>query len=312
MTLDECLKEYTGIYHLGISEDRKQKLDSYTINQDVSILYEYLFKPKLTSSDYAVIVQCNKCKEYCIRYVSCMVKGSDIRCEGCFTRKYKDILEANNYTYRYRKLSGTGGVNVHVTCNTCNTESFIGGGNLINQRKIECKVCRRNSVIAKLKEYNCEFLYEIADKRNNRVFYKTPSGIVLSNIYFNILNRSFNKNGASHWDQKHNLYLVKLSYNDKVFYKIGTANDPTLRIKTLKLSGSYVVNVLDSFENRRSATKQEHLLHKLFEEYSINKTAASEFTNGVGKNKLKMGITEWFSSEIFETLCTMYPILKDN
>jgi hypothetical protein len=117
------------------------------------------------------------------------------------------------------------------------------------------------------------------------------------------------------WVQPHSVYLIKLQADcDSFVCKIGTANDPERRAKSLKLNKNYEVFTLDSFEDRFGADRLESELHKEFSDYRLCRTEAEKHTDSNVSRKdktgqyhrVKDGITEWFSSEVFPILSSRY------
>ena len=305
MNLDEVKNIVCNYPKSIIGELRKQKIDETLKGRQLKIMWDLAFHLK---GDSRVPVKCLLDNEYSIYCSSNLVKGN-ISCDHCLTNKYRELFSDKGFNY-LDKFVVKGVVNVVGECFKCKNVVTARSGNLHGKYAIVCQTCEHKRITDALAVKNCEYVSEKLVKHIRRITYKNKDGELLENSQSNILRGSFTS-GGSHWKQLHSLYLIKCSFNNEVYFKIGTANSPNQRLSVLKLLGETSVVTLEQFDTRYAASKQEKYLHKLFGKFNLNKELAGTFTDGLSKLGKKAGITEWFSKDILPELEEIYNI-KDN
>ena len=302
MNLDEVKNIVCNYPKSIIGELRKQKIDETLKGRQLKIMWDLAFHLK---GDSRVPVKCLLDNEYSIYCSSNLVKGN-ISCDHCLTNKYRELFSDKGFNY-LDKFVVKGVVNVVGECFKCKNVVTARSGNLHGKYAIVCQTCEHKRITDALAVKNCEYVSERLVKYIRRITYKNKDGELLENSQSTILRGSFTS-GGSHWKQLHSLYLIKCSFNNEVYFKIGTANSPNQRLSVLKLLGETSVVTLEQFDTRYAASKQEKYLHKLFGKFNLNKELAGTFTDGLSKLGKKAGITEWFSKDILPELEEIYNI----
>jgi Meiotically up-regulated gene 113 len=306
--LSLIISHTTGKLNTVISEERKQKIQLSIDNSsstDFTVLYDYSYR---SGSDSYLCLICNIDRCITFRSTSSVVRSIK-SCECCLINKYKSEIESKGFIFISRYYTEKEKATVlNVKCPVDGNTFEVKSNNLFNQNKLHCEVCRQNSYVDSLNKKNCKFLSKrYTDKFLEYITYSNNEGRIFERSAGNILKGSF-ASDDSHWDQPHSVYLIKVTDGNTDYYKIGTANDPKTRLIDLKLTLPSSVMCLDSFESRHQADLLEKELHKFFNQYRLDKSIASSFTNGKSKrhnaNKFvsKDGITEWFTSEIISSL----------
>lgn len=277
---------------MSISEDRKQRVQK-KIGHLVDVLWDTAI---CYGNDYRVSVKCLIDGDIQVRYVSDLNKGS-YRCRECLKSKYRQIAETNNFELMSVVVDKEGSFCI-LRCNRDGEFLKVKTTNILHQKKLHCQECRIRTIRNILRENGCRYISSYTENKAVAfVNYLSIDGKVRSNSEQNILKESFAKT-ESHWDQPHKVYLITNVINGECFAKIGTANNPEKRLKSLKLIGNYTVDVIKDFESRHAADKFEKSLHRRFNQFRLQPELASEFTTGMSKVGVKMGITEWFSCDV--------------
>lgn len=284
---------------MSISEERKQRVQA-KIGHLVEVMWETAI---YCTSDYKVSVRCLIDGDIQVRYVSDLNKGC-YRCRECLKSKYKSIAESNNFELLSVIFDKAGSFCI-LRCKYDGEFLKVKTTNILHQKKLHCQECRVRDVIDKLTLNSCHYVRSFTEnKRLAFVEYLSMDGKLRVCSEQNALKESFAK-VESHWDQPHNVYIIVNKVGNDTYVKIGTANNPANRLKSLKLTGACSVYTIENFSTRHAADRFEKELHQRFKEFRISKELASTFTNGMSKVGVKMGITEWFSSEVLD-------IVKEN
>lgn len=285
-----------------ISDSRKEKINAKLKDKQVEVLWDLAFK---FNSDSKIPVKCLVDNEYSIYCTSHLVRGV-ISCDYCLTAKYKRLLLDKGFKY-VDKFATKGITHVKGNCVKCNSSVTAKTLNLFGKYAIICQVCEHKKITDSLKVKNCEYVSEKLVNYIRRITYKNVDGELFENSQTSILRGSFTS-GGSHWKQLHSLYLIECYFDNKVYFKIGTANNPNQRLSVLKLLGESSVITLEKFNTRYDASKQEKYLHKLFKQFSLSKEEAGLFTSGISKRGKKAGVTEWFTEDVLPELKQIYEI----
>lgn len=283
---------------------------------DVTVLWDTAYCNNGDVNTHVKTV-CNVCGGIEDFFLVSLTRGAH-RCDSCLIRKYTNACKKLNLKFiskfSNRNVSST---MINTECLICGNLSVISSANLIDGN-FSCDGCRVNRYAAALRKKNCELTrIEKRVKRRTLLHYKNSNGDCFSASAFNVIGGKFETSLDGCWSQPHCVYLIKLKIDSSTtIYKIGTANDPHKRAKNLKLNKDYQVFTIASFETRYEADKLESELHKEFSDYRLPKHISSEYTGGFtskrgsdGKYfKVKDGITEWFSSEVFSVLKNRYKL----
>jgi len=283
-------------------------------NKIGNVLWETARREEGSKHTYVDVI-CTKCHETNCVSLSHLVKSSFL-CKGCLNIKYKDFCDKLNLKFigKYFDIDTT---YVKTECNICKTHSNISVGQL-RLGFYRCETCLMNKYKSALLNKFCTLIStEKLPGKDILIHYINKDGVTFKAYNTNVLKGKFEVSLNGRWVQPHSTYLIKLQVEGDLFiYKIGTANDPIRRAKSLKLNKNYEVFTLASFEDRFGADKLESELHTEFSEYRLCRTEAEKHTdsNVLRKNKtgqyhrVKDGITEWFSSEVFNILSQRYSL----
>lgn len=285
-----------------IGDSRKQKIELALKDRQLEVLWEMAFHFK---GDSKVPVKCLLDNEYSIYCTTNLVKGN-ISCDYCLTNKYRELFADKGFKY-LNKFAVKGVTHVNGECFKCKSVVTARSLNLYSKYAIVCQTCEQNKLTAALKTKNCEYVSQRFVNYIRRITYKNKDGELFENSQTSVLRKSFTS-GGSHWKQRHSLYLIECKFDNKTYFKIGTANNPEQRLVVLKLLGEVSVITLECFDTRYAASKQEKYLHKLFKCSNLDKEMAKLFTTGYSKLGKKAGITEWFTEDILPELKQIYNI----
>lgn len=262
---------------------------------------------------HLLVTTCKNCGEERRTNSGHILRGL-FRCSGCLLLKYRNLCSKLNLTF-LDKIYSENRTKVSTVCNICGNQDTIASSDLING-KFRCEGCKINKYESELKKKNCSLIsFEKRKGNKSLIHYTNSAGDCFSTASGNIVRGEFETNINGRWWHHNFTYLIKLQVEDSYsICKIGTSNDPEKRAKKLKLNRPYSVFILGSFENRKLADKLESELHKEFSDYRLCKSEAAVYTDGVrsqkdtngNRHKVKDGITEWFSSEVYETLKIRY------
>lgn len=295
MNNKEMLDAIASYRKVEISPERQCRINS-EIPKQFSVLWELAYS---AGSDSKVPVRCNVDGDITLRHTSSI--RSDMLCDKCLDAKYAKVADSHGFDFLVTRRSCAS-----FTLLKCRKDGNIikvGISNLLRQVTLGCTICRENAVKSALAIKNCNYVKSETVNSVVQVTYTNPSGVVYVRSESGVIRGNFAVEG-SHWDQCHALYVIQLKFNNKYYYKIGTANNPESRLTALRLSGESAVFSVSKFDTRHLADKEEKILHRLYKEFRLNKDVPSTFTRGKstvkaedGSHKLS-GVTEWFSSEI--------------
>lgn len=267
-------------------------------NTAVRILWD---QQERVGKDYQVPVQCIHDGFTEVRYVSTIMKGKFF-CQECAIRKYSEKL--SNFDFTFIELlpsEDKQSRKVLFSCNSCKFERRLSVGNILNTKSLSCDNCRKLKVKQNLADKCCTFIESFLDSRGFcRVIYKDVNGQEKEVYESNILRYNFSPSD-SHWEQEHYLYVFISDNPEYPFIKIGTANRPDNRLKSLKLDFDCSI-ISCKFDTRYAANKIEKEMHRIFSDFSVDKTIAEGFTKGLSKptkagKRIRQGCTEWFRKE---------------
>ena len=278
-----------------VTEERKAKIDSILATRNFVAHWDKLYKQ---GRDKRVIIECLVDGEKTLRDLSHLSRNN-FKCDVCLDAKYAAIVKSHGFIFIKRKAVNTV-VFVEAMCSKDGNVIDITCGNVLHQRNIHCPVCEQKLVTDSLESKGCKFLSTSIKNNASFVTYLDSTGKQRTASRGNMTRGSF-AGSASHWDQKHSVYLIENTYEGVTYFKIGTANIPENRVKALKLIGTQKVATLKSFDNRKQANELEQQLHKRFNEYRLPKQVAEAFTKERAKG-IRSGTTEWFSKEAGEIL----------
>lgn len=255
---------------------------------------EYISYIKSRNS-LVVTVKCNDCGNVHTTTNSTLLSLQKNNCPAC---KIAEISQnADRKGWLYTKTIGT---NNFITCKICN---FVHQTttNIINSKSnIVCHNCRLNRYKAALADKDCIYIKTIIGPKGKTVIsFLNPSNEVMSADISAVLAGKFATSEDNHWKLPYQLYLISTEINNIRYTKIGLAQYAELRAKTLKISGSYEVEVLYTFKDRWGAFEAEQYLHNVFNAYKIGREEAATFTSNVILGRatdLPDGSTEWFRS----------------
>lgn len=272
------------------------------------------FIEKLYEKDQLKLsVKCKVCGECCNASAGHILDGS-FRCDGCLLDKYITACDKLNLKFINKKYSNNV-TRLNTECNVCGHVDYFASGDII-KGKFRCDGCLLIKYKTALEKKNCKLIS--VEKRYNKrtlLHYVNCDGDSFSASAYNVVGGKFETSLNGYWSQPHSVYLIKLKVDCNTnIYKIGTANDPHKRAKDLKLNKDHKVFTLASFETRYEADKLESELHNEFADNRLCSHSVSEHTDGRvsrrrsdGKfHRIKDGITEWFSSEVFDILSQRY------
>lgn len=281
-------------------------------NKSGNVLWETARREEGSSHTYVDVI-CTKCNETNCVSLSHLVRASFL-CKGCLNIKYKEYCDKLNLKFIRKSFDGVLRC-VEAECNVCKTNSSVSVAQ-IRLGLYRCETCLLNKYKSALLNKSCTLIRtEKLPGKDTLIHYTNKDGVAFKAYNTNILKGSFEVSLDGNWVQPHSTYLIRLQVEGNLFiYKIGTANDPERRAKSLKLNKNYEVFVLDSFETRFGADKLESELHSEFSKFRLKPEQTSEHTDSNvlrkrsdGKyHRVKDGITEWFSSEVYETLKVRY------
>lgn len=257
-------------------------------------------------------VVCNKCNGYS-QVESQRITSGVFKCEHCQVLKYKEVCDNLNLNFIGKQHDVK--TKLLTECKVCGELKTLDIANALAGR-FKCNGCQLIKYKESIAKKNCVLIRtEMTAGVGTFIHYMNSNGDEFKASGSNVLRGWFEVSLDGSWAQPHSTYLIKLQVeNDLFIYKIGTANDPERRARSLKLNKNYEVFILDSFEDRFAADKLESELHSEFSNFRLKPEQASAHTdsNVLRKNKtgkyhrVKDGITEWFSSEVYETLKVRY------
>lgn len=249
---------------------------------------------------------------------SSITRGSTPYCSSC---------QINRYVYACEKLKLTfidkvqdGHTLLITECNLCGHKDKTHSGDILGGR-FRCNGCLLNKYINALSKRNCTLISaEKQHKKRTQIYYQNSNGDKFKAAASNVLSGRFEVSLNGYWSHPHSVYLIKLQIEDNLFiYKIGTANNPEKRAASLNLNKRYKVFILESFDDRFGADKLESELHSEFSSFRLKSEQISDYTDSNvlrkycdGKyRRVKDGVTEWFSSEVYNVLKVRYNLFAN-
>jgi hypothetical protein len=155
---------------------------------------------------------------------------------------------------------------------------------------------------------NCTLLF----KEGSLIHFLSPDGREMTTTQSSALSGKFTFTEDTHWNQPISLYLITTLFNGTTYCKIGTAVNPEVRMKDLKLpEGSTCVELL-RFEQRWLADSFEKELHKYFEEHNVSTDVVKGFSRRVIRKNRVDGVTEWFTDDVLDMLPALIRNKKEN
>lgn len=297
-----------------VRESTKNKTDAVLKAKgvDVSVLWDTAYSTHVGGKT-RIKIRCNVCGDI-EDYLLCSLTSGRYKCDPCLINKYTTNCEKLGLKL-VEKLYYKSQLKLRVECKICGTHSLVGTGH-VSEGRFSCDGCMINKYKYHLKKKGCTFIKLSENfKKDHRIYYSNKYGDKFDAGVSNVLAGKFDISTDGNWNQPHSVYLIKLntSHNSYI-YKIGTANDPVRRARVLKLNRPHTVFTLGQFDTRREADKLESELHLEFSRYRLDKNLVSDYTDYYSHRKysdgeyryVKEGITEWFSSEVFDTIRLRY------
>lgn len=283
------------------------------MGSDVTVLWE---TQTVFGKDYKVDIVCNKDKSVYTRGVSTLMKGSFF-CQECANERYRNKLNSFNFNFiGLEKTKHDASSMVVFECRCCNSIRKLSVGNILVMKTIKCHECRIDLLHKILLDKGCQYVSKAhAENGLARITYRDVDGNDRVVSETNVLKGNFSPS-SSHWNQKHSIYVFSSTDQDFKFIKIGTANNPEKRLKELKLTFDCEI-ISYQFKSRYLADAFESILHRKFSKFSINKSIAESFTNGLSRKlkngvRIKHGCTEWFSSDCENEVIMEIELLKQS
>jgi hypothetical protein len=264
-----------------------------------------------------VYVTCRCCGELLKSSSGALRKQMPPRCTVCAENKCNASATERGFDYLGMRPNRLGSKHtmVAVKCREDGAEIVLPMTQLI-AGYINCVECRLNRYRLALLQKECSLIDVESGRGKCRITYRTPSGAIFTATSSRVLRGEFKTNTMGHWHKYHSVYLIVNWFNDSVYYKIGTAVDPTKRLRHLKLLGRIELFTLESFLDRFGADKLEKELHREFTQFKLDPEVAKTFTGRTLKRKrvgqvervgVKDGVSEWYQDDkVFETLSKRY------
>jgi len=246
-------------------------------------------------------VKCNI--DGCEREVhsSALLKIS-FECKECLKKKYEEYARVCGFEYIHNALPSP--KTVLLRCP--DDGHFVRTStSCLSSNKVGCDVCEINKYKKYLSLKSATYISHETLNGVRKVEYRNEAGEIFKSTASLLTIGNFSVSKSNHWNLPHSLYIIKAIYNDKVYYKIGTAISPEKRMLYLKLKCEASVDTLRVFNSRKDADREESKLHLRFKEYRLPSSEVIPFIgreiNGKN-NKRKEGATEWFSSDLYRFL----------
>lgn len=265
---------------------------------------------------------CNTCKSVLLSNTSTLQKGHAPRCVLCLNNKYSRLADNLNFDFICKdKPRESASTLVTLRCRKDAAETTITSGELV-AGYVACRECQLRAYRIALTKKNCIFISVesklVGTRIKARVTYQNLIGEIFEATSSNILNGKFATVKDTHWYEKQCVYLISTYFNGETYFKIGTATNAENRLKTLKLPETSTVVILASFDTRFKASNLEVALHQEFVKYAVDPSIPSQFTQGTklskrvtgAKVRIKEGITEWFTHEVYDILKTRYNLTE--
>lgn len=261
-----------------------------------------------------VKLECSVCGNTISTKSSIITRGNTPICTVCRTNSY--IAACEKLNLMFKGVVNTGDHTcISTECTLCGEKRDIHSGDVLHGR-FRCSGCLRFRYKSALAERCCTFIgIEKKLGKSSYVHYSNENGDKFKASGSNVLSGRFEVSVDGYWSHPHSTYLVKMDIDENnSICKIGTANNPERRIKSLKLNKPYTVYTLEQFGSRFEADKLESELHNEFSDARLHPDCTKHYTEVIRSRKysdgkyhrVKDGITEWFSSEVFDILSKRY------
>lgn len=269
---------------------------------------------------------CNVCDAVTVSSSSDVRRGLIPKCNTCLENKYSEMADAYGFDFVSKQTAqhkGNGTKNTFITlkCRKDHTLTDVTVGAL-KTGYFECKECVLQGYRDSLSIKGCELINtfhadDYAGRSILRVEYKNQAGEIFTARSSILKTGKFATTLDNHWAASHSTYLIKTVFKGSTYYKIGTANVPSKRLKILKLLGESKVFTLESFPDRFGADKLESELQTEFLQFKLDPEIAKLFTGNklhrkrVGQTErvyVKDGIHEWYKSEVYDILKDRYKL----
>lgn len=256
-------------------------------------------------------------------------RGIIPKCNTCLENKYSEMADTHGFDFVSKQTAqhkGHGTRNTFITlkCRRDYTLTEIAASTL-KKGYFECKECVLQGYKDSLAVKGCEFIStfhadDYAGRKTLHVKYKNQAGDIFTARSYALKQGKFATTLDNHWTASHSTYLIETIFEGITYYKIGTANVPSKRLKILKLLGESKVFTLEFFPDRFGADKLESELQTEFLQFKLDPEIAELFTGNklhrkrVGQTErvyVKDGIHEWFTHEVYDILKTRYNLKEE-
>lgn len=274
-------------------------------NKNIEPVWEDTYMVKNSQTTRVV---CKDCGAECFYSTNHLTRGK-FNCSNCVVLRDKKNLDSMGYDYVLRVRSV-----IHARCRSCGNFCKISNSTTDNRLPYRCKGCLINKYSEILSYKECKFISMRVADWVIYVTYKNKSGDLFERNACSITDNRFATSKDGQWYDSHSTYLILHTFDGDTYCKIGTARIPAKRLRNLKLTGDSKIFVIGTFDTRFLASNLESELHVEFSDKNIPRDIPAKFTgayrsqkdaNGT-RYKVKDGITEWFSSEVYETLKVRY------
>lgn len=262
---------------------------------------------RIQGTNTLVEILCNICNCSETFFISNLYKGK-YSCVNCREKKLKERAELLNFKYIKQIKIKNKKLRVLLECKVDNSVTTSETHNFLN-KKVRCETCVIVTYKNALAIKNCTYVSHNTIDSITRVTFKNEYGEERTVDAQSLLaNKWALSDNLSSWVQKSYVYCFWFYTKGDIFlaegyyYKIGVSNDPTRRLKDIKISYNVSIKILSSFNDRFLAIREEKRLHDIHLNYKLPFETAKLFTSGesLGKSingerkRRKDGITEWF------------------
>ena len=283
---------------IRITKERMIKFIESNPNWEI----DFYSKSKIRNS-YFLEMKCKDCEAISKFSVSGISSGN-IRCQNCIHIKLAKDFDSLGFEF-----FGKSGGRCFIGCRGCDTVTIRQTIDYSKRSKIDCSTCHMDQILEILESNGCSFVEKYMDGWNTRIVYLTQDGQENDVAAKQIKENCFAKLKKS--ESPYRVYMFwKVIENseiipDGLYFKIGIAINPELRLKTLNLDFDCNIHVIEECLNRKDAIQKEKEMHDLFWWCKLGKTIPQIFTNRVSSSSLskrnkkkrcymKDGVTEWF------------------
>lgn len=281
-----------------ITKERMSKFVEINSNWEI----DFYSKTKIGKT-YFLKMTCKQCGTEGKFSVSGIASGiSD--CQNCLHTKLAEDIDNLGFEF-FGKLDGR----CFIGCRGCGTVTIRQMIDYSKRNKITCPTCHTNSIVSALKDNGCSFIRQYMEGWTTRVVYLTQDGqendVPAKQIKINCFAK------LKKLESLYSVYMFwKIIENndiipDGLYFKIGIAVNPELRLKTLSLDFDCNIHVIQENLDRKAALQKEKEMHELFWWCKLDKTIPQIFTNRISsvslsknnkkkRHYMKDGVTEWF------------------